>query len=85
METDKKYFDAACIFGAAAVAQLVIPWPLDSLLFPGALAYWWVQTNQRNVVVDYAFDKARPLVGNARSILATWTGAAKTINPPDQQ
>ena len=85
METDKKYFDAACVFGVASAVQLFIPWPLDSLLFPGAVAFWFVQSGQSNSVMDYAFDKAKPLVGNARSLLTSLIGGKSKTGDTEQQ
>lgn len=45
-------FNAGIVFLVTSVAQFVIPSPLDTLLLPAAVTYWYVKTKQQNAVVD---------------------------------
>lgn len=44
--------EAISIFTGLAIAQYIIPAPLDSLLFPGAVTFWWIHSGQKHWIVD---------------------------------
>lgn len=46
------------VFGAAMLVQYIVPAPLDSLLLPGAVTYWWISTNQNHWIVEQVSQKA---------------------------
>ena len=70
---DKRSYDACVVFMAAATVQWITPWPLDCLLLPGAVAYWYVQSGQSSFMLDYTFKHASTVAGNMRHILKSVT------------
>lgn len=64
----RKTFDAACVFAGVSVIQCVIPSPLDYLLLPSAVAYWFVQSGQDSWMIDYAYENAHVVAGNLKHI-----------------
>lgn len=55
---NKKLFDCATVFAAAAVVQFVVPSPLDALLFPATATFLFYVTGQESAVLDAMRSKA---------------------------
>lgn len=59
---NRRVYDAVIIFYGASLVQWVTPWPLDNILLPATVAYWYVQSDQSNSVMDYTYDKLNTLI-----------------------
>ena len=77
--TDRKVFDAACVFGAASVVQFLVPTPLDYFLFPGVVAYLFVQSGQSSQVIDSAYTQSKRFASNIRDIASSFGYFSSTL------
>lgn len=82
VKVSRKTFDGVCVFVGAFIAQALVPSPFDHCLFPGALAYWWVQSNQQTWVFDYAYQNASVWKDNMSLIASDLI--SKYTNPASQ-
>ena len=68
VKVSRTSFDAACVFGAATLVQVVVPSPLDYFLFPAIAAAWFVQTGQDSWMIDYTYTHVKNLSQSARNL-----------------
>jgi hypothetical protein len=68
IKVSRKSFDAACVFGAATLVQVIVPSPLDYFLFPAVAAAWFVQSGQDSWMIDYTYTHVKNLSQSARNL-----------------
>jgi len=68
VKVSRTTFDAACVFGAATLVQVLVPSPLDYFLFPAVAAAWFVQTGQDSWMIDYTYNHAKNACQRARNL-----------------
>lgn len=86
VSVNRTTFDAACVFAAATLFQVIVPSPLDHFLFPAAAAVWFVQTKQDPWMIDYAYQHAhrvKALTVQAKNLAIDFV--RKQRNPDDNQ
>jgi len=68
VKVDRKTFDALCVFAGVSVVQAIVPSPLDYLLLPGAVSYWFVSSGQDSWIIDTMYEKGKILAANLNHI-----------------
>jgi hypothetical protein len=62
---DRKTIEALSVFTGVSFVQYVVPYPLDSLLLPGAVTFWWISSNQSHWLIDQMSDRTSKVVDSA--------------------
>ena len=71
---ERYVFNAGVVFIGTAVAQYLVPSPLDSLLLPAAISYWYVQSGQESWLLDSLYDKSSITVRSACTNTSDYIG-----------
>lgn len=67
--------DAATVFCGTALVQLVIPAPLDSLLLPAAVSYWYIKSGQHSWVVDEIHARSQKIATTIQGRAMAYVGS----------
>lgn len=68
VEVSRKTVDALCVFAGVFVVQSLVPSPLDHLLLPGAISYWFVSSKQHSWILDKIYENGKVFLSNMQNI-----------------